>query len=81
MNVNKAIQLAHEHFQTGNFQQAAHIYKKILKREPNNFDALHFLGVIYFQLGNNDLAIQYIKKALQFNPNIPEIYNNLGNIL
>jgi len=56
MDVNKAIQLAHEQFQTGNLQQAEHICRKILKREPNNFDALRFLGVIYFQLGNYDRA-------------------------
>ena len=81
MNINKAIQLARKHFQTGNLQQAEHIYRKILTREPHNVDALHFRGVIHFRLGNDDSAIKYIKKALQFNSNNPEIYNNLGNVL
>ncbi len=78
MDINKSIQLAFEHYQAGRLGQAEHICKRILKKQPSNFDGLHCLGVIYHQLGNYDLAIQYIKKALQFNPTDAYAYFNLG---
>jgi protein O-GlcNAc transferase len=79
MNINRSILLAFEYYQAGNFQQVERICKKILKRQPENFDALQLLGGGYYKFGNYDLAIKYIKKALNFNSNSPEIHFNLGN--
>ena len=43
MNINNAVQLAYKYYQTGKLKEAADIYKKILKKQPKNIDALHFL--------------------------------------
>ncbi len=80
MDINAKLQLALEHYQSGTLQQAEHICRKILKKHPNNVDALHFLGVICYQRGYYDLAIKSIKKALEIDPNFADAYNNLGNI-
>jgi predicted O-linked N-acetylglucosamine transferase (SPINDLY family) len=80
MNIDKAIKLALEKFQTGNMQQVENICRNILKSEPNNFNALRLLGMTYSERKNYDLAIKSIKKALQVNSNIPESYHNLGTI-
>jgi len=80
MNINKAIQLAFEHHKAGNLQKAEQIYKNILNKQPNNFDALFMLGVIYYQIKNIDSAIKYIEKALQIDPLFHEAYAFLGNI-
>jgi protein O-GlcNAc transferase len=80
MNIKKSVQLVIEHYRAGNLQQAEHICRKILKKQPNNFDALHLLGVVYYKLGNYDLATKYIEKALHFNSNIPDVYVNLGAV-
>jgi len=79
MNINKAIQLAFEHHQQGNFKQAEYLYKKILKKQPDNIDVLHMLGVIHSEHGNYKLAIKYIKKVLQLNSANYHAYYNLGN--
>jgi protein O-GlcNAc transferase len=80
MNINDAIQIALKHEQAGDLKEAESIYKEILKFHPENADVLHLIGLLYYQNGNYDSAITYIRKALQFNPNA-EIYNNLGTVL
>jgi len=79
--MGEGIQLAFEHFQAGDFQQAEDTCKDILKVQPDDADALHLLGIIYYQLNNYDVAIQYIRKALQFSPSDPDAYYDLGNAL
>jgi protein O-GlcNAc transferase len=82
MNINKAIQSAFENHRKGKLEQAEVSYKKILKKQPENPEVLYMLGVLFCQLARYDLAIKYIKKALQFRPaNIAEAYYNLGYAL
>ena len=82
MNINKAIQSAFENHQKGNLKEAESLYKKILKKQPDNPDILNMLGALLCQLANYDLAIQYIRKALQFRPtDIYSAYCNLGYAL
>jgi protein O-GlcNAc transferase len=79
MNTNKVIQLATENHRKGNLKEAEYLYKKILKKHPNNPDVLHMLGVLFYQLRNYDLAIKYIRRALQFRPSdIATAHYNLG---
>ncbi len=75
------IQLALQHHKAGHLQQAERIYRQILSADSDNAAANHYLGIIAHQVGKNDTAIQYIEKAIAANPNIPEMYCNLGNAL
>jgi protein O-GlcNAc transferase len=78
LNIDNALQSAFKYYQAGKLKEAEEIYKKILKKQPKNVGALHFLGIIYFQFGNYDLAIYYIKTELQFAPKDADAHNNLG---
>jgi protein O-GlcNAc transferase len=80
MNIYKAIQSAIEHYKSGDLQQAELICKKILKKQPKNFDAFHLLGIIHYKLGNYESATKYTEKALNFKSNVPDVYINLGAI-
>jgi protein O-GlcNAc transferase len=80
MHINKAVNSVIEYYQSGDFQKAESICKKILIKRPKNVDALHFLGVIYSTRGQHDLAIDHIRRALLIDPNFADAYNNLGNI-
>jgi tetratricopeptide (TPR) repeat protein len=73
--------IAMMHHQSGNLHQAETIYRKILKEQPDNFDALHMLGVLYAQQKNRESAVRFIKKALKINPNSSYAYYNLANVL
>ncbi len=58
------LQQAIAHHQAGRLQQAEKIYQHIIEVEPENANAYHFLGVIAYQVGKNDLAVQLISKSV-----------------
>lgn len=64
----------------GQMAEAAGIYKIILQRIPNHFEALHYLGLAEAQSGRLDAAEQLLREAVRSNPNSPDVYANLGNI-
>jgi len=80
-DLQNALELAVRHHQAGNLSQAENICRKILKADPNNFYALHILGMVYYQLKQYDLSIVYNRKALNINADIPKAYYYLGNAL
>jgi protein O-GlcNAc transferase len=81
MDIQKAIKSAINCLEIGHLKQAELQLKDILKVQPNNVSALHFIGVIYYQLKEYDSSIKYIKKALQLGPDYVDAYNNLGLVL
>ena len=72
------IQDAITHHQKGQLSQAAGIYREILAKQPRNADALHLLGVICAQTGNQQGAAELIGKAILENPQVASYYSNLG---
>jgi tetratricopeptide (TPR) repeat protein len=67
--------------QQGRLAEAERIYRKILRKQPNHFDALHLLGVIAKQTQRTEWAIELIGRAIRLNPNVAAAHNNLGNAL
>ncbi len=80
ISVRPALDLAWQHFQRGQLQEAEQAYLRILQVDPNQVDALHLLGVIAGQTGRNDLAVDYLNAALRLEPGLAEVQNNLGNV-
>jgi predicted O-linked N-acetylglucosamine transferase (SPINDLY family) len=81
LTVPEALQLAVQHHQAGNLQQAEQIYRAILQADPQQVDALHLLGLIASQVGQHEAAIACIGQALGYKPDFPEAHYNLGNVL
>ena len=79
-NTGKELQTAIQYHKSGQLQKAESRYKKILKADPNQPDALHLLGVAAYQSGNHGKAAHLIKKAIRNNPKNPSYYNNLGAV-
>lgn len=78
MTIDEAIQLALKHLQSGNLTQAEVLLNEILSISPDNVNALHFLGIICYEMKNYDKAIGFIEKAVELNPAYADAYNNLG---
>ncbi len=76
-----AIDLAVQHQNAGRYSEAEGIYQQILRSDPNQPVALHLLGVIAFQVGKSDIAVNLITKALTLEPDYTKAHNNLGNAL
>jgi protein O-GlcNAc transferase len=62
----------------GKLAEAAVLYREILAQNPNNADALHFLGVIELQRGNAPAAIELIGRAIKLDPRKVSFFSNLG---
>jgi tetratricopeptide (TPR) repeat protein len=52
--------------------------KKKIKENPNDANALAYLGDIYFNLRQFQEAIKYYKKTIEINPKDIDSYNDLG---
>ncbi len=64
--------------QQGRLDEAAAIYRRVLKKNPRDFDALHLLGLIASRMKNPALAVELIGQAIKINPNFAPAHSNLG---
>ena len=80
-SIPEALSLAGEHHNAGRLSHAESIYQKILQIDPAQPIALHLLGVLAYQVGKNDVAIDLTRKSLAIEPDYVEAHNNLGNAL
>ena len=62
----------------GRLDDAKQVYEKILKKQPNHFDAIQLLATIYTQTKQFELSLKYFDKALQIKKTNPAIFNNRG---
>jgi cytochrome c-type biogenesis protein CcmH/NrfG len=62
------LRAAHASLDAGRYQEAIAAYKAVLKREPQNVDAITHLGVILALAGHTDGALEALDKALAIDP-------------
>ena len=74
--LQQSLDRAIQHHQAGDLPQAEGIYHQILQTDPNQPVAQHLLGVIAHPVGQNDIAVDPICKALALNPDLPEAHSN-----
>ena len=67
--------------QQGSLVEAQVIYEKILSIQPDHFDALQLLGVLFSQAKKYLQSSEFLYKALQINPNHARTYSNYGIVL
>ena len=60
--------------QAGRLAEAEQTYNRILAIQPDHFDSLHLLGIVFHQRGEHTQALWHIDLALKINPiNIPAL--------
>ena len=65
--------------QAGQLDEAKAVYQSLLKGNPDDSNALHYLGMIAFQRGEYPDAARLIEQAIKLDGNIPAFHFNLGN--
>lgn len=80
MTIADATTLAVKFMQDGNFEPAELLLKRVIETEPNHADALHFLGMLLFELGRGSEGIPMVEKSLELVPGMADWHNNLGII-
>lgn len=80
MSTYEAVRLAIEFHRNGRLGEAEALYRRVLEADPDQPDALHYLGVLSHQTGRSDEAIDKIQRSLELVPDNAPAHNNLGNI-
>jgi tetratricopeptide (TPR) repeat protein len=76
--VDEALGQGVAHHQAGRLDLANGKYREVLAAVPDHAAALHNLGVIAFQLGQYEPALELINKAIQQDRSIPSYYITRG---
>jgi predicted O-linked N-acetylglucosamine transferase (SPINDLY family) len=64
--------------QAGRLPEAERLYREVLRQEPRQAGALHFLGVLAFQAGHAQAAAELIAQAVAADPRAADAHANLG---
>lgn len=75
---HRSVEQGLQHHGAGRLREAEALYRQALAEDPQNIDALHFLGVIALQRGDHAQAAALISQALSRNAANPPACNNLG---
>jgi tetratricopeptide (TPR) repeat protein len=77
----QSLQRAVDLHRRGRLAAAEEAYLRLLREQPDNFDALHFLGVLRYQQRRFGEALSLIATALRHNPSFPPALLNHGLVL
>lgn len=77
----ETLEQARTHHQEGRLDQAEALYKRILEETPDHPETLHLMGLMAFQRGKVDIAVDRITRAIQGAPSVGKYHGNLGSIL
>jgi protein O-mannosyl-transferase len=86
LQVTKNNYIAHNHFASALFkkrslEKAIYHYNEAIRINPVYAHAYYNRGIVYYTLGQKQLALEDFKQAIRIipnNPNYAEAYNNLG---
>ncbi len=70
-----------EYFRAGQLADAERRCREALAVDPNHADSLHLLGMIAFQVGRHDAAIELLGRALTLNSRNADCHFNLAQVL
>ncbi|MBF0587637.1 MAG: tetratricopeptide repeat protein [Magnetococcales bacterium] len=80
VTLDQALQIAIEHHQAGERQQAETIYRQILALDPNQIDSLRLLGILTYEAGQLEQAESMMQQVLALDPQMPQALADLGFI-
>jgi predicted TPR repeat methyltransferase len=81
MSSDNPLARAIELLRSERIEDAEHALVAMLHDDPQQADALHFLGIVRHTQGYTDDAVELINAALQQMPDHAGAWNNLGNVL
>ncbi len=68
------------HVKAGRLKLAEETYKKVLKKDKNNIDALRLLGLLAFKTKDYEIAEKLFLKVLQLDPSFSLAWDNLAKL-
>ena len=82
LNISELLKTGIDRHQAGQTASAERIYRRIemvcVEADPRQPDALHLLGMIAYQAGDNGAAIELIERAIAVRPGVHQYHGVLG---
>ena len=72
--------LAYCYAKSGQLKKSQRLLQRVLKNDPDDFDALCNLASVYHKLGKSEQSYKLLQKAYGLNCNDPLLLNNFGYI-
>jgi tetratricopeptide (TPR) repeat protein len=79
--VRATLQAGVERHQQGDYAGAERLYREVLARRPDHFDACHLLGVALLQTGRLEDGRALIARAIALKPEVAPAHSNLAMAL
>jgi FkbM family methyltransferase len=79
-SVKNQLNLAQQHYQTGNYLEAEAIFRQVVQQHPQQAEALFWLALIADQLGRPLDSIAYYEQVIRLQPTSAEAHGNLGSV-
>jgi len=79
--LQRILQQAAQLHGAGKLSEAEPLYRQVLARDAENFDALHLYGVLLSQTQRFNEAETFLRRAAHRGPNVAVVHSNLGNFL
>lgn len=78
-SILKSLERGLDEHRSGRLERAETFYRRVLHQDPANPDALHLVGVVAWQKGRYDHAVNYIERAIEGNGTVATYHYSLGN--
>lgn len=78
VTIQQAFERVVQHREAGRAAEADALYKHIVKQIPREPNALHTLGVLLHQAGQNEFAADLFRRAIELSPDDAEFHDHLG---
>ncbi len=78
--VNPQIRRGIELQRDGELEAAAALYERVLRQEPGNAEALHYLGLVSYQRGDLRAAEELMSQSLRIDPSDANTCSDLGMV-
>lgn len=81
LSLHDLLQLGLNLLQHDRNADAKTLYDSILAIDPNQPDALHFLGIVQHRQGDHQAALKTLRRSIELMPGLGWPHSNLGNVL
>jgi len=81
LSIPQALELASAHQGAGRLHEAEAVVREVLKAVPRHPQALHLLGIIAHQAGRIDVAIGFVRQAIEADGTVGLFHTNLCEML
>ena len=80
-DIQGKFELAQAHHRAGRLSDAARGYQEILLIQPGHLNAMHMLGLVFYQADLHEMSLKFLRQALAGKPNDPGCHVDYGLVL